>query len=819
MNYFKKTLVLTVLLSLNSALYANPFDLNEDIKKSPVDFTSGNYVAPEEVSATTAPIDAAHADVDPNGPWMICAIAADGLKNINKKTITKNISARESKLYYKSAIQEDVSALMALGNFDNVELDISTMPGERKNKEDKEDSESYKCHKLTIIAQEKPIFEKINYKGRKALSKSAIQTAMSLKTKDPYSESKLAADMEKIKAAYAEKGYINTKVTFETAIDPQENTVTATIILDEGKKTRVKEVIVEGLEKIDKKKFMKQLSNRPGKVYKTQKMPEDNYKATTYGRDLGYFDFKIEDYTPEFSEDKSEVTITYKVNEGHKVKFGKTTFEGNNVYTNAELEGMVFYKEGQKFNQQKFDTTVRDLQEKYANKGYLRADINPIRTLNEEDDTLNINFDVTENNVVYIDHIDITGNESTKTYVFARELTIKEGQIFNYEKIKRSQAKLMNLGFVNDAQIDITPTNDVSKVDVGYNIVEGRPGMFTAGIAMSSLDGLYGDISVNHMNLFGKAQRLSLRALFGSKILDYTISWSTPWLGDSPTSLGIDAFNTRRYRSYRSTSSAYTEKRKGGRINLGPRFNDDIYNLNLSYTFENIHIFDIDDQYKNTNDNLVEGSTNVSTIGASFAIDTRDNYWDPTSGARNSLGIDLSGGPAFGDLDIYEITLKSAYNKTILNIGKDYPIVLMIGNRAGLVKPYGRTKSVPAYERIFLGGADTIRGYDTTGQIGPEEGGELYYIANFELKFPLAREGRRTIAQLAAFFDIGNSWTDFGDIRLKTGTAVDDLKMGVGLGLRLVTPSLPIRLDWGYGLNHKPGEKKSYIYFSMANLF
>ncbi|MDR1684038.1 MAG: outer membrane protein assembly factor BamA, partial [Elusimicrobiota bacterium] len=481
-----------------------------------------------------------------------------------------------------------------------------------------------------------------------------------------------------------------------------------------------------------------------------------------------------------------------------------------------------FYKKGALYNQQKFDTTVRDIQERYANKGYLRAEIVPVPALDEETGLLNINFDITENNIVFIDHVDVTGNDSTKTYVFTRELTVKEGDVFSYDKIRRSQGKILNLGFINDAQIDITPTNDINKVDVGFNVLEGRPGMFTAGIAMSSLDGLYGDVSVNHLNLFGKAQRLSLRALFGSKILDYTVSWSTPWIFDKPTSFGIDAFNTRRYRSYLTNNSAYTERRIGGRLHLGPRFNDDIYNLGLSYTFESIEVYDINPDIKAgllAQDGLVEGKNNMSTLGASFAIDTRDNYWDATSGARNSLGVDLSGGPFMGETDIYRFTLRSSYNKTLINIGKDYPIVLMIANRAGMVKPYGGTEVVPAYERVFLGGADTIRGYETTGQIGPQKGGEIYYIGNVELKFPIAREGRRTIAQLAAFFDIGNSWKEWGDIRFKTGPAEDEFKMGFGFGLRFTTPSLPIRLDWGYGLNHKTGEKKSQIYFSMANLF
>ncbi|MDR0734788.1 MAG: outer membrane protein assembly factor BamA [Elusimicrobiota bacterium] len=813
----KKYICAAAFACLAAALNAQNFDLDAPFKSNTLRYTQDNYIEPATQEAAPQPAPATGGDVDPAGPWMICEIKTEGLKNIRAKTITKNISARDGRLYYRSSVHDDVSALMALGNFDAVDIDISPSGGAKKNKEDKEDADRHPCHRLTVIAEEKPVFDKIIYKGRKALSKSAIQNAMSLKIKDPYSQSRLAADMEKIKAAYAEKGYINAQPSFATQTDSAKNIVIATITIDEGQKTRVKEVVVEGLHEIPAKKFISKLSNRPRKIYKTQKMPEDNYKSTIYARNLGYYDFKILDYTADFSEDKSHVVLTYKIDEGKKAVFGDSSFTGNTVYTDKQLKDTIFYKKGKKFNQQKFDITMRDLQEKYADKGYLRADINPVRTLDAEG-RLNIQYDITENNVVFIDHIDITGNESTKTYVFARELTIKEGEIFSYSKVKRSQNKILNLGFINDAQIDISPTNDPGKVDVGYNVVEGRPGMFTAGVAMSSLDGLYGDVSINHLNLFGRAQRLSLRALFGSRILDYTVSWSTPWIFEKPVSFGVDAFNTRRYRSYRGTSSAYTQKQTGGRLHVGPRFNDDIYNLNFSYTFENIKISDIADPYAHDKW-LEEGTVNVSTLGASFAIDTRDNYWDPTEGARNSLGADISGGPAFGDLDIYHLNFKSSYNYTLLNIGKDYPIVLMIANRAGLVKPYGRTDIVPAWERAFIGGADTVRGYDNSGQIGPETGGEIYYIGNAELKFPLAREGRRTIAQFALFFDIGNSWNEWNKIRFKTGEEENEFKTGVGFGLRFVTPSLPIRLDWGYGLNHRTGERKSQIYFSMANLF
>ena len=812
-------LVITLSLLLTSCTFAQLLDTNSVSSplntnyfgKSGVDFTSGNYVGQEEEKEENNTFSE-------TGPWLICELKTEGLVNINKKTVLKNISAKQNTFYTFPDVQEDKNNLMALGNFENVEIDITPLASKAKNKADKKDKELYPCHSLTVILEEKPILEKFLYEGRKALSKSTIQKAMMSKLKDPFSESKLLADMDKIKATYAENGFLNAQVSYTFEINKEENIVIVTLNINEGQKTRVKEVNVEGLNKIPVKKFLKQLKNRPGRVYKVQNIPTDNYNATLYARNEGYFDFKIENYVPVFSDDYSEVTLNYTVQEGVKAYFGDTTFQGNTVLTEKELDKSIFYSKGKLFNQQKFDGTVRALQEAYANNGYLRAEIVPEKDL--QDNTLNIKFQIQQNNLVYVDHIDITGEGNTPKYIFAREIPFKEGSVFNYSKVQRGQNKLMNLGFLNDAQIDITPTNDINKVDVGYNIVEGRPGMFTAGIAMSSLDGLYGDISISHLNLFHRAQRLTARAMFGKRILDYTVSWYTPWVYDRPVGFGIDAFDTRRYRSYMDTYSAYTEKRIGFRLNVGPRFSDDIYGLNFSYTLENIDIYDIDSRYANQEENgLIKGKSTQSTFGITAIRDSRDSVFDATEGSRNSIGLELTGGPFMGNVDIYKVNLKSAYNFTLFNIGKDYPIVLMIGQRAGSVKAYGRSNIVPAYERIFLGGADTIRGYETAGQIGPATGGEIYYIGNVELKFPIAREGRRTLAQLAAFFDIGNSWKDISDVRFKTGENVGDFKMGVGFGLRIVTPSLPIRLDWGYGLNHKPGEKRGYIYFSMANLF
>ena len=215
---------------------------------------------------------------------------------------------------------------------------------------------------------------------------------------------------------------------------------------------------------------------------------------------------------------------------------------------------------------------------------------------------------------------------------------------------------------------------------------------------------------------------------------------------------------------------------------------------------------------------LPEGTSVTSSIYVEFARDTRDNVWDPTRGSKASLGVDLTGGPLLGDVNYYKPSLTYTYNLKVFSID-DYPFVFAVSNKAGYGAGFGKTPKLPVYERYFLGGADTIRGYSNNGQIGPMDGGKVYDILNLEFHFPLAREKKRTIVQWAFFLDVGNSWDRFDNFSTRTGTGTNDMKVGAGFGIRFTTPAFPIRLDWGYGFNHKPGEQLSDIYFTLGNLF
>jgi outer membrane protein insertion porin family len=749
------------------------------------------------------------------GPWEVGAVEVRGGINVKPKVVIKTGKAKKGRLYYQDFVNSDISAVLGLGSMEKVSVDIEEMKNRPVAAKFREIAGSSNAVTVTYIVSEKFMIKGLKIAGAKELSKGAVKDEMNLKEKDFFDELKIREDIIKVTDKYREKGYIEAKADYEVRYDTAARVCYLTVSVIEGKKAKIAEVSLEGVKGFKTKKLVGKMKNRPKKIYSPQNLENDFKDIETFYKNNGYSEFKLENSSVTFNEDKSRVFVKAAISEGPRQRFGITLFSGNTVYSSKDLLELLEYRRGRLFNQEKFDDSIRALQDKYADKGYLKALLKPEKVLNSGSGELDITFSVTENNPIYVGNIDIEGNKATKTYVLRREIAQKEGQVFSSSKIRRSQEKLFNLGFLDDVGIVINPTPEPDKVDLVFDVTEGKPGMLTAGAGISSRDGLVGTLSLQHLNLFGRAHRTSLSWNFGKRVQDYTLSWSTPWIGNHPTTLGLDVYNTRRYKPYQDTLSAYTERRTGGKVTVGPRFEEDKYHLTTSYTYEKVKISDVDAAYTTE---LLEGTSVTSSIYVEFARDTRDNVWDPTRGSKASIGVDLTGGPLMGDVNYYKPNLTYTYNLKLFSID-DYPFVFAVSNKAGYGAGFGDTPKLPVYERYFLGGADTIRGYSNNGQVGPLNGGKVYDILNLEFHFPLAREKKRTIVQWGFFLDVGNSWDHFNNFSTRTGTGVNDLKVGAGFGIRFTTPAFPIRLDWGYGFNHKPGEQLSDIYFTLGNLF
>ncbi|MEK7743361.1 MAG: POTRA domain-containing protein, partial [Elusimicrobiota bacterium] len=258
---------------------------------------------------------------------------------------------------------------------------------------------------------------------------------------------------------------------------------------------------LSGVAAFKPKKLLKKMENRRKKVFEEKKLSGDLEKIGDHYRNNGFLDFRLVSSSVSFSEDQTKIFIDIAVEEGRQSRFGATTFSGHTLYASTDLAKAVEYRKGKLFSQEKFDSTIRSIQELYAEKGRLRTRIDPTKTYNDATGLMDVSFDVEEGSIVYVDHIDIEGHKATKTYVFRRELVIKEGMPFSVSKIRKSIERIRNLGFIDDVQLDTQSPTDPEKADLTFEVFEGKPGMLTAGAGFSSLDGLIGTMSLQHLNL------------------------------------------------------------------------------------------------------------------------------------------------------------------------------------------------------------------------------------------------------------------------------------------------------------------------------
>lgn len=645
------------------------------------------------------------------------------------------------------------------------------------------------------------MIKRIEFKGNKEFSDSKLGREIESKEEKPFDNRKMQEDTEKIATLYKEKGYANIKVEPYTTEDEKSGMIIMTFFITEGKQIRIEKVSLIGVEAFNPKKIKKKMETKKKKFFKQELLDEDIKKIEAYYKDRGFLKVHLGTPMVIHDEEKAKTYVTLFVYEGLKYTVADIKFQDNDVITTEDLEKDLEVKQGEIFSQEKFDRSLSNIQEHYAEKGYILMRSNPEYFTDDEKKVVNILISIYENGIVYLNRIHLGGNVVTKDYVIKREFLVKEGEPFNVKKIRRTQEKLYNLGFFSDVAIEIGETGDPNRADLICQVTEQRTGLLTMGAGYSSQDGLLGTFQITQSNFLGRGQRIDLMLEFGKKKTNYQVSFTEPWFLGRHVLFGVALYDTDKDRDY------YKETRTGGNIRIGPHLTD-ILSLLFTYTYERVKVYDALSAYKSE-----EGRKDSSSFTTYLIRDSRDNIFDASRGSRNSLSLEVSGGILGGDTDFVKTFASSSWFFQTF-----WRFVLAVQLRYGIVSSFPPSTGVPIYERFYVGGADTVRGYDLMGEIGPGEGGVTMFVSNLEYKFPIVMEKGHTVLQGAVFLDMGGSWRK-GDMNFTIGTRDNQLKVGIGAGVRFQTPIFPVRLDWGYGLNHRPGEDKSQWYFTIGQPF
>ena len=696
-------------------------------------------------------------------------------------------------------IQQAIRNLWALNIFSDIQIYVT--------------NQSASGLDLLIKVKEYPRLRNLEIKGNDKLSKKEVKDELDAYRSMVVSPYKIFKMKKNLLKKYQSEGYLLAKVSIDT-ISAGKNYVNMIVDIDEGDEVQVEKIRFHGnvhLKEDDLRDAMKDTKEDRwwrSADFDPKKYEKDKELVVEYCKNQGYRDAEIIRDSLSYNDKKSEMYIDIWINEGNKYYFGDISFKGNTLFTEEQLKASLDIDKGDVYNQKKYDEGVRDrIQKMYFDQGYLFANIQPRETPVHQD-TLNIQFNIVEGHVVRVKEIIIQGNTKTNEKVIRREFKLHPGDIFNSSKLERSvrDVNILNYFSMVNPVVKLLP-NDDKEVNLVVDVKEKSTDMANMSAGYSERDGMIGTLGLTFNNFSlahpfsgGDGQRLVFDWQFGTIYRSISISFTEPWMFDTPTLAGFSIFDTRRGGGY----YPWDQKDRGASVHLGRRFfwpdnyfrGDWIVRYSLS-SITNIRDPELSARYLSyygTN-----GASKQISLTQIFTRDSRNSPEFPTHGSKNSLSMELSGGPLGGDQDFFKTIFSSEWF-----IPLPFGLVLYSHNKYGVLTPLNSQTHILYGEYFYLGGSglgfsEGLRGYDD-GQVGPLTsagspiGGRSMVKNTLELRFPIAPNP--TIFGLL-FAEAGNSWQDVSE------TNPFELRRSLGVGVRLFMPMIGIiGIDFGYGFDY-----------------
>ncbi len=703
----------------------------------------------------------------------VVEVKVEGNVRIEADAIKRVIKTRPGSVFLARSISRDLKAIYAMGYFDDVRV---------------ESKKSGDGQIIIFHVKEKPTIRNIRFKGNHVFENNELMDALDIKTGSILNTFKVKSNIEAIKNMYREKNYHNVEVTYKV-IPREHNQADLEFDITEGEKIRIKKITfvgnhaysskkLKGLMKTSEKGFFSWLTSSGD--LKMEDLKQDIAQISAFYHNNGYIDARVAE--PEIKYSGEWIYITIKIEEGARFKVGKVDLSGDLIWPKPSLLAKLKTSSQQYFSREVLRNDVLLLTDIYSDAGYAYAEINPRVKRNRQDLTVDIDFSIDKGKLVYFEKIIIAGNNKTRDKVIRRQLPIYEQELYSGGRLKQGIRNLYRLDYFEDVKVDTKKGSGDDKMVVKIDVTEKSTGSFSMGAGYGTVEKMFATGSITQRNLFGRGQILNLRGMVGGRTNRVDLSFTEPWLFDIPLSAGVDAFVwDRDYDVYQRTST-------GGALRAGyPVWR--YTRLTGRYLFDSSNIYDIDEDAAQSIKDL-EGTIITSSLSAILTYDSRNNLYNATKGMLNRITLTYAG--LGGDVGFY---------KAVGEVGWYFPIIWstsgFLRGKAGYVNEAGGL--LPDYERFYLGGITSVRGYDfrdisAYDADGNKIGGNSFVQFNAEYRMPLLKE--QGIFGVV-FFDAGNVYGQ--------GQTPDfsDLRTSAGLGVRWLSPMGPIRLEYAFILNPK----------------
>jgi outer membrane protein insertion porin family len=675
---------------------------------------------------------------------------------------------------------------------------------------------------LVITVTERAVIGTVVIEGNRRLDDERLLAVVRSQPRQVYSAATAQADAAAIAAEYEGAGRLAATVR-PTIIRRGDDRVDLVFEVSEGGVVEVERISIVGNEAFSDARLRRVLATKQAGIFRAlvqrdtlieDRLELDRTLLTTFYNSRGYPDFRVVDITSEVSRERDATFITFVVEEGLRYEFG----EIGATSTIAGLDAQDFLarariRPGTTYTPEAIDTAIRRMEALALDRGLDFVRIEPQITRDERTQTLDVTFVLSRGPRIFVERIDIEGNQTTLDRVIRNQFRVAEGDPFNPREIRNAAERIRALNFFDDVQVETREGTSPEQVIVDVDVVERPTGSFGFGGTYSISSGIGLLINFQEANFLGRGQRLAFDFDTTADTSSANLSFTEPFFLGRNLAFGIDAF----YLTSDNDNSDFSTQVVGFR----PSFSfllGDASSLQVRYALSSDEIFDVS-PLSSPILQAEEGTKITSAIGYTYTFDTRRRGLAEDTGYLLSFGQDFAG--LGGDNRYVKTTARAVAQTTALNDDLTLRTILEGGALNMLDGDVSRVT-----DRFFLS-TRQLRGFEFRG-LGPRDlgapnedalGGNYYAVARFEADFPLGLPEEYGIAA-GVFLDVGSVWGL--DNTAGAGGPVDDdfsLRSSIGLSIFWTTPIGPLTFNFSNVLERESYDEEQLFDFTITTRF
>jgi len=746
--------------------------------------------------------------------FVVDSIEVNGIKKITIGTVLSYLPVNVGELLDIERTPEIIRELYSTGFFEDIGL-------------------FRRDNVLIIEVVERPSIAEVNFEGNDDIEDESLEQALDqvgIAKGRIFNENNLEKIQRELQQVYYSLGKYSASIDAKwRALD--EDRIAIDITISEGISATIKSINIVGNQDFDEEELLEtfQLESSSSGMfaddeYSSSKLSADLESLKSFYLDRGYLQLRLNSQQVTISPDRKDISLSINIFEGNQFTISGIEMAGEMVVDSQELRALITFREGDIFSRKEVNRAITAMQKRLGEAGYAFANVRLLNELDEQNNTVSLQFLVEPGKKMRVRFINFSGNEKTQNTVLRREMRQLEGEVYQRSKVDRSQVRLQRLNYLGSVDIKPKRVPDADDlVDLDIAVTERFSGNLSVGVGFAQEQGLIFNLGFTHENIFGTGNSIDLGFDNSAIRQRYSFSYNNPYYTPDGISRGFNFVYSKTDADNNNTSN-YLLDRASASIDYGIPLSE--YNkLRLEVGVEQNEfkttsgssdevidfVVDTSDKYNDSTPRSEVDDATYQTVFSviGFAKDTRNRRIFASSGSLNSIALELQ----VGDLDFYKLSYRhqTAFGLTDL-------FTLNLKGKVGYGDGFGDYDDLPIYEKYTAGGVRSVRGYEFNS-LGPRdsegdaEGGNLQVIGTGEILFPIEALASADTFRLGVYFDFGNVFARVDDYE------TSELRQSVGISAKWFSVIGPIEFSYAFPINDETGDDTQPFQFALGAQF